>query len=627
MRRFETIIAVLLTLVGVGLDISRATAASVVAEESQQLTPAGTTHSSNGLNVAVDSGTALVGDPGASIVYVFSRQNDTWQKQQTLSGSPTDDHPNFGHSIALDADTAVIGAPLDNPGGNQYAGSAFIFTRNNGTWQESQKLTAPDPTANDKYGAGVAVDGDLMAVGAPKDAHDGQFGAGGMFLYERSGGTWQKQRDWGVAGDPLEDFGSTMALDAGTLVVGNASESPVRVFEHRNGTWYHEVGLEPDAANATRAFGRSLAIAGDTILVGDFDAHPDSRDQVGAVHVYRHQNDKWKQTRRLAPSGLTSHSMFGASISIDAETAIVGAPFHEFDGTRLTGAAYLYTRVNGDWHERDRFGASNAREDDYFGGSTAVGGEALFVGQYSDPSSAGSRNGPKTVYVYGLVPDTDEDGIADPEDNCPEAPNPDQTDSDDDGTGNACDDCPDDPDKSAPGACGCGADDEDADDDGVADCNDNCPETPNSDQTDTDEDGVGDACDGCPEDPNKSSPGACGCGTTDLDSDGDGTPDCDDQCPINPDRVEPAACGCNPSGPDTDGDGHPNCPPPKPDATVDAGSPDTGGRNSANDVSIGWQQADDDSKAGCGCRSTGTPPASGLVWVVLSLGLLARRRS
>ncbi|MDL1980145.1 MAG: thrombospondin type 3 repeat-containing protein [Deltaproteobacteria bacterium] len=122
-------------------------------------------------------------------------------------------------------------------------------------------------------------------------------------------------------------------------------------------------------------------------------------------------------------------------------------------------------------------------------------------------------------------------------------------DSDNDGLPNHLDGCPDDPNKTAPGICGCGVPDTDSDGDGIPDCNDRCPDDPNKTapgicgcgvpDTDSDGDGIPDCNDRCPNDPNKTAPGICGCGVPDTDRDGDKTPDCIDGCPDNPYLTEP----------------------------------------------------------------------------------------
>jgi hypothetical protein len=252
--------------------------------------------------------------------------------------------------------------------------------------------------------------------------------------------------------------------------------------------------------------------------------------------------------------------------------------------------------------------------------------------------------------------DSDGDGVADADDNCPSDYNPDQTDTDADGAGDVCDGCPADPDKTDPGVCGCGVPDTDADSDGIPDCVDNCPDDPNPDQTDTDGDGAGDACDGCPDDPDKTDPGVCGCGVPDTDVDSDGTADCVDNCPTtpnpdqtdgdgdtlgdacdncpdnsnpdqtdtdgdgtgdvcdgcpdDPDKTDPGVCGCGVLDTDSDGDGTPDCVdgcPTDPDKTdpgiCGCGVPDTDSDSDGAPDCIDGCPADPDkvSPGICGC--------------------------
>ena len=142
-------------------------------------------------------------------------------------------------------------------------------------------------------------------------------------------------------------------------------------------------------------------------------------------------------------------------------------------------------------------------------------------------------------------------------------------DTDADGTADCNDQCPEDPNKTLPGICGCGVADTDTDGDGSPDCIDTCPNDSSKIEPgicgcgvvdmDTDNDGVMDCFDECPDDPLKTAPGICGCGIADTDSDSDGTADCLDNCPNDPDKTEPGACGCGIPDTDSDGDGIPDC--------------------------------------------------------------------
>ena len=173
----------------------------------------------------------------------------------------------------------------------------------------------------------------------------------------------------------------------------------------------------------------------------------------------------------------------------------------------------------------------------------------VVAGDISGNYQVGSPQAPfilQATIKPGTFIDTDEDGVLDDLDNCPNDSNADQLDSDDDGVGDVCDDCPDDPLKSAPGICGCDVPETDSDSDNTPDCVDECDSDPlkteegicgcGEPDTDSDTDGVVDCQDECPSDPQKSTPGTCGCGVAEsnVDTDKDGVIDCLDQFPADP---------------------------------------------------------------------------------------------
>jgi hypothetical protein len=194
------------------------------------------------------------------------------------------------------------------------------------------------------------------------------------------------------------------------------------------------------------------------------------------------------------------------------------------------------------------------------------------------PEDAG-KTAPGECGCGQLDVDSDTDGEYDCDDECPFDADKTltgvcgcsvaETDSDSDGTLDCDDGCAGDPDKTAPGACGCTLADTDSDSDETADCNDECP----SDalkilagacgcgvaETDTDNDATPDCTDACPNDAPKTAAGSCGCSVPDTDSDADGTPDCNDACPSDAQKTVTGTCGCGMVDTDADADGTPDC--------------------------------------------------------------------
>ncbi|MCB1092617.1 MAG: hypothetical protein KDL87_13870, partial [Verrucomicrobiae bacterium] len=152
-----------------------------------------------GWSVAVDGDTAVIGaygndDAGGETgsAYIFTRSGATWTQQAKLIASDASSGDSFGYSVAVEGDTVVVGAYLHNGAGVGFdSGCAYVFTRSGGTWTQQAKLTATDATKGDSFGVSVAVDGDTAVVGAYLDDRDDTTtNSGSAYIFVRNGVNW-----------------------------------------------------------------------------------------------------------------------------------------------------------------------------------------------------------------------------------------------------------------------------------------------------------------------------------------------------------------------------------------------------------------------------------------------------
>src|SRR3989442_715538 len=127
----------------------------------------------------------------------------------------------FGHAVAIEGDTAVVGAPLDSAG-NVNAGAAYVFVRAGATWIEQAKLTAGDAGLKAEFGNAVAISGDTIVVGAHADPRGDGVPEGAAYVFARNGTGWSQQAKLRSA-DPAasqHQFGAAVAIDGEVVAVG-----------------------------------------------------------------------------------------------------------------------------------------------------------------------------------------------------------------------------------------------------------------------------------------------------------------------------------------------------------------------------------------------------------------------
>ena len=218
-----------------------------------------------GTYVAVDGNTAVVGavgddNPGNFVgsAYVFVRAGTTWREEAKLTASDGGSGDWFGRSLDVVGDTAVVSAYFDDDAGSS-SGSAYVFTRSGTMWTEEAKLTASDAARGDLFGVSVSVDGDTSVVGANED-DDAGGSSGSAYVFTRAGTTWTEEAKL-TASDAAggDNFGISVAIDGNTIVVGAYSDinagirgGSVYVFTRTGATWTEQAKLTATDAAAPR---------------------------------------------------------------------------------------------------------------------------------------------------------------------------------------------------------------------------------------------------------------------------------------------------------------------------------------------------------------------------------------
>ncbi len=311
-----------------------------------------------GYIAAIDGEVAVVGapghvdanNPGTGTAFVFRLDPDTsqWIEEQELFAADGAWQDGFGASVSISGDVALIGAPSDDDDGFA-SGSVYVFRFDPKTsqWIEAQKLTASDAMTSDGFGLSVALAGDLAVIGTPgQDGAEAETGAAYIFRFDSDTTTWIEQaKVFASDGGFLDSFGWSVAVSSdsiGVVLVGahldDAGSAYVFRYDPKNSTWFQEQKLTPNGG-VPDDFGRSVAMDGDTALIGAWKADAVGNNY-GAAYVFRYDGDtsQWSQDDMLVPDPGPWAAWFGWSVALDGDRAVCSA-----DGeNQQTGAAYMY---------------------------------------------------------------------------------------------------------------------------------------------------------------------------------------------------------------------------------------------------------------------------------------------
>jgi hypothetical protein len=342
-----------------------------------------------GYSVSTSGDTVVVGTPyngNTGAAYVFRRDGAGWGQVAKLTVSDAGLYSLFGVSVSMSGDTIVVGAPLSGK-----TGAAYVFRYTGAGWAQVAKLIADDPSSFSFFGISVAVTGDTIVVGAYGD--DDYAGSAYVFSYDGAG--WRQVGKL-IADDAARSdfFGVSVSVNGDTVVVGAYGDDydagSAYVFRHDGAGWTQVAKLTASDATPFTLFGISVAVSGNTVVVGA----PYSR-AVGSAYVFACGDAGCTQVQKLTAGDGSPDDTFGTSVSLSGKTLMIGGPSNH-GGVSYSGAAYIFRYDGSAWTQAEKMISSDAAPYDSFGACVSVSGNTAVAGAPDDDTSRGS------AYVFDL---------------------------------------------------------------------------------------------------------------------------------------------------------------------------------------------------------------------------------
>jgi len=274
------------------------------------------------------SGMDSISEAGAA--YIYKKVGEKWQLIKKLVCSIREKGDFFGCSVAINNEYAIVGAWGEdenalNTDSLSSAGAVYVFSNNNDSWEETQKIVASKRYSSSTFGYSVAISGDYFVTGAKnEDIEKAPFDAGAAYVFKNNGGVWEQ-----VKRVTASDY--------------------------------------TDRAN----FGCEVDISGDYIIIGADYEHRDelsakALSYAGAAYIFHNtdQNGDWQEVQKIVASDRAAEAYFGGSVAISENTIVVGVRAAKTDllganSLYKAGAAYVFTNNAGVWKQTQKLVSSD----------------------------------------------------------------------------------------------------------------------------------------------------------------------------------------------------------------------------------------------------------------------------
>ena len=316
-----------------------------------------------------------------------------------LKASDATANANFGYDVAIDGNVAIVGARFDDDGGYQ-RGSAYLYNVTTGT--QLFKLHPLNPTDQERIGRSVDISGNIAIVSGHGNDRGGLGNAGAAYLFDVATGQQLFKLTASDAGVG-DSFGIDVAIDGNIAIVGAYSADHGGLTDAGSAylfdvtTGQQLLKLTASDASAGDVFGISVNILGNLAIVGA-NRNDDLGLESGSFYLF--DATTGQELFNMTASDLGANDLFGHSVALSGNFAIVGSRLHDEVSLPNTGSAYLFNVITG--QQLFKFNPQDLGANDEFGQYVDIEGNYAIVGsRFHDDPVGGSNSG--SVYVFDLT--------------------------------------------------------------------------------------------------------------------------------------------------------------------------------------------------------------------------------
>jgi hypothetical protein len=373
-----------------------------------------------GYSVSLSNDRAIIGahgndnfgnDNGAA--YIFDFNNNKWTQTQKLVVSSDTNEVDFGFSVKIDGDKALVGAYKSNINNNN-TGSVYFYKFIDGIWVLTQRLLPNDTSSGQQFGYAISTFNNRALITALLDDENG-INSGSVYEFDLSFNTWNQNSKITSntnIGAAYDTFGSSVSLSGNKALIGSPfdddnghNSGAAYLFELINGEWVLIQKIFASNGKEYDFFGYSVSLSGNMALIGSPQISTELSNGNGQAYVFERINNKWVESQVLSANDGTTGDNFGFAVSLDLNKALIGANEDKIGSSRKKGSAYFfdYTQSTG-WIETQKIIVENDNGSNLFGSSVLISGDKAIIGAPKKTQNDSNIDG--AVYVLAFDPDS-----------------------------------------------------------------------------------------------------------------------------------------------------------------------------------------------------------------------------